>query len=112
MAASSVVKHVGDWWHGGVRNTVLGGCDYVWSAKVRIVITGGLLALRYIAESLDELSDMVATLFSPIPNRGKEPLHLISEHPFGPNEMGVSGMTPVQSRWTHLPSRPLFRYRQ
>ena len=56
-------------------------------------VIGGLLALRYIAESLDELSDMVATLFSPIPNRGKEPLHLISEHPFGPNEMGVSGMT-------------------
>ena len=61
-------------------------------------VIGGLLALRYIAESLDELSDMVATLFSPIPNRGKEPLHLISEHPFGPNEMGVSDMTPVQLR--------------
>ncbi|KAI0748561.1 Metalloenzyme, LuxS/M16 peptidase-like protein [Daedaleopsis nitida] len=40
-------------------------------------------------ESLDELSEMVATLFSPIPNRGKEPLHLISQHPFGPNEMGT-----------------------
>ena len=46
--------------------------------------------LTYSAESLDELADMVASLFSPIPNRGREPLHMINDHPFGPNEMGVS----------------------
>ncbi|KAM5532097.1 hypothetical protein V8D89_014261 [Ganoderma adspersum] len=40
-------------------------------------------------ESLDELSEMVTSLFSPIPNRGQEPLHLIPDHPFGPNEMGT-----------------------
>ncbi|TFK92329.1 hypothetical protein K466DRAFT_582051, partial [Polyporus arcularius HHB13444] len=40
-------------------------------------------------ESLDELSEMVATFFSPIPNRGKEPLHMIPDHPFGPKEMGT-----------------------
>ncbi|KAJ8483108.1 hypothetical protein ONZ51_g4915 [Trametes cubensis] len=42
-----------------------------------------------LAESLDELADMVASLFSPIPNRGREPLHMINDHPFGPNEMGT-----------------------
>ncbi|KAI8989729.1 insulin-degrading enzyme [Trametes punicea] len=40
-------------------------------------------------ESLDELADMVASLFSPIPNRGREPLHMINDHPFGPQEMGT-----------------------
>ena len=37
---------------------------------------------------------MVASLFSPIPNRGREPLHMINDHPFGPNEMGVSTYFP------------------
>ncbi|TFY62947.1 hypothetical protein EVJ58_g3532 [Rhodofomes roseus] len=37
-------------------------------------------------ESLDELSSMVAELFAPIPNRGQDPLPMINDHPFGPNE--------------------------
>ena len=42
-----------------------------------------------ITESLDDLSVMVADLFSPIQNRSQEPLPMIPDHPFGPNEMGV-----------------------
>ena len=42
------------------------------------------------AESLDELSDLVSTLFSPILNRGQDPLPIIHDHPFGPNETSVS----------------------
>lgn len=40
-------------------------------------------------ESLDELSQLASTLFSPITNRGRDPLPLLPEHPFGPNEKGV-----------------------
>lgn len=48
---------------------------------------------------------MVATFFSPVQNRGKEPLHLISDHPFGPNEMGVSTDCTYTHRVdAHLPS--------
>lgn len=47
------------------------------------------MLIRFV-EPLDELADMVASLFSLIPNRGREPLHMIADHPFGPNEMGVS----------------------
>ena len=41
---------------------------------------------------------MVAELFSPIPNRGQDPLPMINDHPFGPNERSVSEfptITPV-----------------
>ncbi|KAL0571049.1 metalloprotease [Marasmius crinis-equi] len=40
-------------------------------------------------ESLDDLSELVSTLFSPILNRGIEPLPTIADHPFGPNEKGT-----------------------
>ncbi|KIK90629.1 hypothetical protein PAXRUDRAFT_831530 [Paxillus rubicundulus Ve08.2h10] len=40
-------------------------------------------------ESLDELSDMVSKYFSPILNRGQDPLPIINDHPFGPDEMGT-----------------------
>ena len=42
------------------------------------------------AEPLDELADMVSTLFSPIKNQGQDPLPVIHDHPFSQNEMGVS----------------------
>ncbi|KAI0780630.1 insulin-degrading enzyme [Trametes elegans] len=51
------------------------------ASRMRLCVVG--------KESLDELGDLVASLFSPIPNRGREPLHLINDHPFGPNEMGT-----------------------
>ncbi|EMD38222.1 hypothetical protein CERSUDRAFT_82469 [Gelatoporia subvermispora B] len=46
-------------------------------------------------ESLDELADMVAKMFSPIPNRGRDRLPMINDHPFGPEEKGklVSAQT-------------------
>ncbi|KAK1236433.1 metalloprotease [Marasmius sp. AFHP31] len=40
-------------------------------------------------ESLDDLSELVATLFSPILNRGIDPLPTIADHPFGPDEKGT-----------------------
>ncbi|KAH7923541.1 hypothetical protein BV22DRAFT_1015236 [Leucogyrophana mollusca] len=40
-------------------------------------------------ETLDELADLVSTLFSPVPNRGQDPLPMINDHPFGPNESGT-----------------------
>ncbi|KAG6334740.1 hypothetical protein ID866_4358 [Astraeus odoratus] len=40
-------------------------------------------------ESPEQLANMVSRLFSPIPNRGEDPLPIINEHPFGPNEMGT-----------------------
>ena len=43
----------------------------------------------YLTDSLDRLSELAATLFSPIPNRGQVPLLSIPDHPFGPDEKGV-----------------------
>ncbi|KAL4067799.1 Metalloenzyme, LuxS/M16 peptidase-like protein [Scleroderma citrinum] len=40
-------------------------------------------------ESPQHLANMVSKLFSPIPNRGQDPLPVIHDHPFGPNEMGT-----------------------
>ncbi|KAG6851274.1 hypothetical protein H0H93_011710 [Arthromyces matolae] len=40
-------------------------------------------------ESLDELSELTSTLFSPILNRGRDALPMIPDHPFGPNEKGT-----------------------
>ncbi|KAG6907416.1 hypothetical protein DXG01_008988 [Tephrocybe rancida] len=40
-------------------------------------------------ESLDELSELTSTLFSPVPNRGRDALPIIPDHPFGPNEKGT-----------------------
>jgi insulysin len=42
------------------------------------------------AEPLDELAGLASTLFSPVKNRGQDPAPMINEHPFGPNEKGVS----------------------
>ncbi|THU88604.1 hypothetical protein K435DRAFT_679530 [Dendrothele bispora CBS 962.96] len=40
-------------------------------------------------ESLDELEELVSTLFSPIPNRQVDPLPMFYDHPFGPDEKGT-----------------------
>ncbi|KAI0672916.1 insulin-degrading enzyme [Trametes maxima] len=80
------------------------------ASRMRLCVVG--------KESLDELADLVASLFSPIPNRGREPLHMITEHPFGPDEMGtlVSVQTimsfhalEVSFPLPHLP--PLWRHK-
>lgn len=41
-------------------------------------------------EPVEELSDLVSKLFSPVQDKKLDPLPMIEEHPFGPNEMGVS----------------------
>lgn len=51
-------------------------------------------------ESLDELSQLANNLFSPIPNRGREPLPMINDHPFGSEEKGVSNREPEFCRYT------------
>ena len=53
--------------------------------------------LNFAIEPLDELASTVSSLFSPIPNRGVEPLPMINEHPFGPDEKGVSHFHPFSS---------------
>jgi hypothetical protein len=44
----------------------------------------------YWVDPLDRLSELVVNLFSPIPNRGQIPLPSFPDHPFGPDERGVS----------------------
>ena len=48
-------------------------------------------------ESLDDLADLAASLFSPIPNRGCEPLPMINDHPFGPGEKGVHSVNNIDT---------------
>lgn len=40
-------------------------------------------------ESLDDLTNMAATMFSPISNIGSNPAPVIPDHPFGPDERSV-----------------------
>ncbi|KAI5119937.1 hypothetical protein M0805_002126 [Coniferiporia weirii] len=40
-------------------------------------------------ESLDELTQLASSLFSPIQNRGQDPAPIIPEHPFGKDERGT-----------------------
>lgn len=40
-------------------------------------------------ESIEELTPLVVKLFSPILNRGRDPLPIIAEHPYGENEYKV-----------------------
>ncbi|KAL1720055.1 Metalloenzyme, LuxS/M16 peptidase-like protein [Schizophyllum commune] len=51
------------------------------ASRMRVCVLG--------KESLDELSDLVSTNFSPIPNRGRDPLPTIPDHPFGSDEKGT-----------------------
>jgi hypothetical protein len=53
------------------------------------LIVRTLTHATYLTDSLDYLSELTATLFSPIPNRGQVPLLSIPDHPFGPEEKGV-----------------------
>ncbi|TFK42449.1 Metalloenzyme, LuxS/M16 peptidase-like protein [Crucibulum laeve] len=51
------------------------------ASRMRLCIIG--------KESLDELSELASTLFSPIPNRGRDALPMIKDHPFGEQEKGT-----------------------
>jgi len=49
--------------------------------RMHLCITG--------TESLDELSEMAASMFAPIVHRGYDPLPAVNEHPYGPQETGT-----------------------
>ncbi|KAF5347143.1 hypothetical protein D9757_013657 [Collybiopsis confluens] len=49
-------------------------------------------------ESLDELAEMASKFFSPIPNRQVNPLPMVHDHPYGPDEKGT--MIAVQTIMT------------
>ncbi|PFH54234.1 hypothetical protein AMATHDRAFT_53111 [Amanita thiersii Skay4041] len=59
-----------EWW----------GKEYC-ASRMRLCVIG--------KESLDELAETTARLFSPVQNRGRDPLPMIFDHPFGPNEKGT-----------------------
>ena len=67
-------------------------CVYASSGKVGIILHHfkKKIVENFELESLDDLTEIVTTLFSPIPNRGQEALPMIKEHPFGVDEKGVS----------------------
>jgi insulysin len=54
-------------------------------------------------EPLNELSDLVSNLFTPIKNRSQDPLPTINEHPFGPNETSVCNNHILPCIPHHLP---------
>jgi hypothetical protein len=90
MVVPSVVKLGEDSWNGGARSTVPVGCGLLLSGKV---YTHDICCIRLLTngiESLDELTEMVVPLFALVKNRGRDPSPMITEHPFGPNESGVS----------------------
>lgn len=59
----------------------------------------GYHSLNILAESLDELTELAATLFSPVLNRGQDSAPLILDHPFGKDEMGVCQSSMLTSRY-------------
>lgn len=90
MVALLVVRLVVGWWNGGPRSTVRAGCDCVLLAKVDMEYSAVGSAEHCPTESLEELAELTSKLFSPIPNRGRDALPMITQHPFGPKEVGVS----------------------
>ncbi|KAF8892443.1 Metalloenzyme, LuxS/M16 peptidase-like protein [Infundibulicybe gibba] len=70
MVSREIRRRLVEWWE----------VEYC-ASRMRLCIIG--------QESLDELAELTATLFSPIPNRGQDALPMINEHPFGPNEKGT-----------------------
>ena len=98
--------------NGGQRNTVPTGCGYVSWAKVRFPQFKPRTVINHALEPLDELSDMVSKLFADIPNRGVDPLPAVPDHPFGPNEKGVSQERHSFLDIAHFCNRPWWLYKQ
>ena len=88
---------------------VRAGCGCAWLERVSGLQYNVVLLLISSEEPLDELAKMVASLFSPIPNRGREPLHMIPGHPFGHDEMGVSNHSLAHFMFLMSYDRPLSR---
>lgn len=66
------------------------------ASRMRLCIIGkgmcnGLVSgpSNIVSESLDELAELASSLFSPIQNRGRDPLPMIEDHPFGADQKGV-----------------------
>lgn len=55
------------------------------------------LTFRGLSDSLDKLAETASRLFSPILNRKQDPVKMITDHPFGVKESGVSLHTSQQS---------------
>lgn len=93
MVARLAARLAVGWLNGGPRNIALAECTFVSTVKVSLIHVCYVSSTRpsKISESLDELSELVSSFFSPIPNRGVDPLPMIEEQPVGPNENGVSG---------------------
>lgn len=77
-----------EWWSkeycaSRMRLAVVGKGELYWSHTSR------LHSQHTLTESLDELSDLVVRLFSAVPNRGRDALPMINDHPFGPEQKGV-----------------------
>ena len=81
-----------EWWSkeycsGRMRLCVIGkGVVFLCLGLIAATLTYSMYTW---VDSLDCLSELAATLFSPIPNRGQVPLPSIPDHPFGPEEKGV-----------------------
>ncbi|KAJ8592510.1 insulin-degrading enzyme [Rhizopogon salebrosus TDB-379] len=80
------------------------------AGRMRVCVVG--------KEPLDELADMVSTLFSPIKNRGQDPLPVIPDHPFGQKEMGtlvsvqtVKAFHAIEISFPLVWQWPLWRYK-
>ncbi|KAG1761690.1 Metalloenzyme, LuxS/M16 peptidase-like protein [Suillus occidentalis] len=80
------------------------------AGRMRLCIVG--------KEPLDALADMVSTLFTPIKNREQDPLPIIPDHPFGPNEMGtlvsvqtVKAFHAIEISFPLAWQSPLWRYK-
>ncbi|KAA1469392.1 hypothetical protein DENSPDRAFT_835009 [Dentipellis sp. KUC8613] len=69
-------------------------------------------------ESLDDLSETVIEFFSPVLNRGKDPLPMITDHPFGPAEKGklisvqtIMAFHAIEISFPLADQVPLYRYK-
>ena len=90
MGVWSVVKYDAVWYNGGVASIALVECAYVLLVKVGIYTFSDEESAHARLDSLDELTNLAVTLFSPIRNRGMDPLPMIDSHPFGEEQKGVS----------------------
>lgn len=94
-----------EWWSeeycaSRMRLCVIGKGTYFDTASV-----AGARLIVCALDPLDELEAMVVENFSPILDRGRDPLPIIPENPFGPNEKGVSSSLKNFMLWygSHLP---------
>jgi len=84
-----------EWWRKEYCASRMRLCVIGKGVWVLIMDTVSILMKYALLEPLDELAEKVVELFSPIENRGQDPLPMIHEHPYGPSEKGVSSSNMV-----------------